>query len=226
MVASTTEKGAGGAGAGTRSAGVQHRAPVIEPRPRIAPGVVRIHRIPDHGVVVAGHAVGHEVGELGERRLRDNHRAGVTQVLRQRGVVRRHQVLERDRAARGADVGGVNVVLEGDRNAVQRSADLARLMLPIETIGLFERLRVDRDHRVQLVVVERDALQVLLDHVTRAGSAVQHRLLQFGNCRLDDGEGNGGRGRRGRRRARAHGRAGNEDCDRERFHAGIMLPIR
>ena len=45
----------------------------------------------------------------------------------------------------------------------------------VETVRLFERFRVDRDHRVELVVVEGDALQILLDQATRAGSAVERR---------------------------------------------------
>jgi hypothetical protein len=95
---------------------------------------------------------------------------------------------------------------------MERPADLAGLVFLIETIGFFERLRIDRDHRVELAVVERDALQILLDHVPRAGSTIEHRLLHLGNRRLDDAEG-------GRRR----GSAGGVACrgsDREKDDAG------
>ena len=89
--------------------------------------------------------------------LGDDDRAGVAQVLRQRRLVRRHESGERQRAAGRRHVGRVDVVLERDRDAVQRTAHFARRALAVALVGLLERARVDRDRRVQPVLVDRDA---------------------------------------------------------------------
>jgi hypothetical protein len=52
----------------------------------------------------------------------------------------------------------VKVVLHGDGNAVQRAAQLSPRALAIALLGLAQRVRVDSDHRVEFLVVERDAL--------------------------------------------------------------------
>jgi hypothetical protein len=56
---------------------------------------------------------------------------------------------------------------ERDGNAVQRAANLALRALAIERIGLVERLRIDRQRRVEAVLVHRDADQILLDQLPR-----------------------------------------------------------
>ena len=48
--------------------------------------------------------------------------------------------VERQRAAGGRHVGRVDVVLERDRNAVQRPADLALRPLAVALVGLLERV--------------------------------------------------------------------------------------
>jgi hypothetical protein len=59
-------------------------------------------------------------------------------------------------------VGGVNVVFQRDRNAVQRPADPAGRALAIERVGVLEGARVDGDSRVHAVLVQREAHEVLL----------------------------------------------------------------
>ena len=89
-------------------------------------GSYGIEREAAERVVVGGHRRGHPVGQLGHRRLGDDDRARLAEVLGQRRLVRRHQPGKRQRAAGGRHVRGVNVVLERDRDAVQRTADASR----------------------------------------------------------------------------------------------------
>jgi hypothetical protein len=43
-----------------------------------------------------------------------------------------------------------------------------------------------RDHRIELLVVERDALQVLLHELARRDASVHHGLLHVGDGGFDD----------------------------------------
>ena len=56
--------------------------------------------------------------------------------------------------------GGVDVVFERDRDAVQRAAQSSLRALAIELVGLLERVRVDGDRRVNPVLVHRQAHEV------------------------------------------------------------------
>ena len=60
-----------------------------------------------------------------ERRLADDHRAGLAQAGDLEGVARRTEVLEREAAIGGRHVEGVVVVLDGDGDAEQRPAGAA-----------------------------------------------------------------------------------------------------
>ena len=71
------------------------------------------------------------------------------------------RLLERERAARGPHERRVDVVLQRDRDPVQRSADPSLRALAIALVSELECLRIDRDRRVQLVLVGADAHQVL-----------------------------------------------------------------
>ena len=83
--------------------------------------------------------------------LAEQDRAGLAQLLRDERVLGRDRSLERQRAGGGRHpVVRVDVVLERDRDAVQRPADLAGLALGIELVGDLERLRVGLDDRPQL----------------------------------------------------------------------------
>ena len=143
---------------------------------RVAPRVARVHAVAGERVVVARHAARDPVRELGELRLGDDDRAGVAQVLRERRVVRRHEVGERERAAGGRHVGRVDVVLERDRDPVQRSADASAGALAVERVGDRERVRVHRDDGVQPVLVERDAREVLQHDLARGRALLLERL--------------------------------------------------
>ena len=110
-------------------------------------------------------------------------------------------------------VGRVDVVLERDRNAVQRSADAALRALAIERVGVGERVRVHRDRGVQLVLVGRDAGEVLLHDLVRRRAPGLHRRLHVGDAGLEDTERSGGfRRPRGRRLAGGEHDEGEKGC--------------
>jgi hypothetical protein len=137
---------------------------------------------------IALRIAGDPVGELGESRLRDDDRARGFQVLRQRGFVGRDIAGEHQRAAGRRHVGGVDVVLERDRDAVQRSAELALRALAIERVGLGERVRIDGQCGVEPIFVHRNPDQVLLDQLARGDLLLRHRLHHLRDGRLDHGE--------------------------------------
>ena len=84
---------------------------------RRARQVVRIQRL----TAVRADA-GQAEGELVQVDLAEHHGSGLAQHSHLKRVLRRHDAHERKRAAGGRHVGGVVVVLEQDRDAVQRTA--------------------------------------------------------------------------------------------------------
>ena len=173
---------------------------------RVATRVVGVEAVAAQRAVVAGHAGGGEVGQFGEDGLGEDHRAGLAQVRGERRVVGRDEALEGHRPAGGWQVGRVDVVLERDRDAVQRPAHLPGLALGVEPIGLGQRPGVHRQRRVDALFVERDALQVLLDQLSGRDPPLGHRLLHVGDAGFDHGEGRRRRGGWGRATG---GRRGN-----------------
>ncbi len=115
-----------GAGPRARAAGGERRAAVEVGLTWITPRIVRVETVAVEGVVVGRHAgwPGDPVGELGHLRLGENDGARRAQVRDQRRLVRRDEAGERQRAAGGRHVRGVDVVLERDRDAVQGTAHL------------------------------------------------------------------------------------------------------
>ena len=202
----TAATGAAGTGAASAAAG---RGAGGRRAARVAPRVVGVEPVAVQAVVVARHPRGHPVGQFRELGLGDDDGARVEEVLRERGVVGRHQAGEGQRPAGGRHEGGVDVVLERDRDAVQRPADLAGGALAIERVGLFQRLVVDGDDGVDRVFVHRDAREVLRDDLARGGASLLHRRLHLGNRGFHDRE--RGTGRFGGRRRR--GRAGGRQAD-------------
>lgn len=99
------------------------------------------------------------VRQLGEHRLRDDDGAGLAQVRRERGVVRRHEGRKGQGATRGADVRGVDVVLERDGDAVEGPAHAPGRTLTVQPVGFVQGAGVDRDDGVDAVLVGRDARQ-------------------------------------------------------------------
>ena len=101
------------------------------------------------GVVVA------DVGPLAEVGLAEHDQAGVTESAYQRCVLLGRRVGERQRAGRRGQTGGVDVVLDQHRPAVQRRAAPAGGGLAVECLGLGQRVRIDRvdgaEARVELL---------------------------------------------------------------------------
>ena len=178
-----------GAHTGARATRVHHGAPIEERLARITPRVPRIHAVAGEPRVVAGHAAGGPVGELGELCLGDDDRPGRLEVARDRGVVVRHQVGEGERPTGRRHLHRLDVVLERDRDAVQRPTNAPRSALAIERIGDRQRLRVHRDHGVEFVFVRRNAGEILLHDLTRRGALLFERGAQVGETGFDDGYG-------------------------------------
>ena len=191
----------GGADAGARTAGLQNGTAVTA---RIAPRVVGIHAVAVHGVVVRRHAGGDVIGQLGQAGLGDDDGAGVAQIPGERGFVGRDQPLEREGAARRPHVRRVDVVLQRDRDAVQRSADAPLGTLAVERVGFLQRFRVDGDGRVEQVLVLGDAREVLLHDLVRGEASRLHRRLHVGDAGLEDVEAGGFGGSAGRLLRRQH----------------------
>ena len=102
---------------------------------RRARQVVRIQNLS------AERAVGGAGGELGQVGLGDDDRAGRPQLLHQERIVGRHGAFEQHGAAGRRHVGGVEVVLQHDGNAVQRGSRPFAPALRIERTRGLERLR-------------------------------------------------------------------------------------
>ena len=60
--------------------------------------------------------------------------------------------------------------------------------LAVARVGFLERVRVHRDDRVQLVLVGRDAREVLLHDLARGDALLLHRRLHFRDRRFDHAE--------------------------------------
>src|SRR5204862_5512380 len=77
-----------------------------------------------------------EVGPLAQVRLADDTSAGLSQTLRDEGVLRGPRADERERAGRGLHaVGRADVVLDEDGDAVQRPAHAPLFALAVERVG-------------------------------------------------------------------------------------------
>jgi hypothetical protein len=85
-------------------------------------------------------------------------------------------------------VGGVDVVLERHRDAVQRAAHLTLRALAIQGIGLVERMRIHVDRGVQPILVEPEPHQILADDLARRRLAGLHGRLHIRHRRLVDAE--------------------------------------
>ena len=82
----------------------------------------------------------------------------------------------------------MDIVFERDRNAVERTAHAPLGALLVESVGLGERIGVDRDHRVYALLIKSDAQEVGLDQSTGGDTPFLHRALHFRDARLDDVE--------------------------------------
>ncbi len=75
---------------------------------------------------------------------------------RQRRLVGRDEPVERQSSPGGGEMGGVDVVLQGDGDSVQRPAYLPGGALVVKPIGLPQGRRVGGEDRVDPPLVERD----------------------------------------------------------------------
>ena len=158
---------------------------------------------------------GADVRPLAQVGLAQRDRARGAQPLHDEGVAGRARALEGERAGggRGA-VAGVDVVLDQDREAVQRAAGALRPALGVERVGDGQRVGVGLDDAAQLrpaAIEGVDAVEVGLGQRARGQLPGGHSLLEIGERGFDDVV-LGGRGqacrqpvRRHRRRSRARG---------------------
>jgi hypothetical protein len=84
---------------------------------------------------------------------------------------------------------------------MKRTADLPVATFTIARVGFVERVVVDDHHRVEGLVVHRDARQVLEQQLARGDAPLFHGGAHLRDARFDDGEAPAvrrGRVRRGR----------------------------
>ena len=138
---------------------------------RIAPWIVGIEAIACNGVVVGRHRrrrAGHPVGQFRHAGFGDDDGACIAQVLDQGGFVRRNESVEGASAPPVVGmIGGVDIVFDRDRDAVQRPANVCLGTLAVQLVGLFESVWVHGNRRVQLVFVQGDADKILRDQLSR-----------------------------------------------------------
>ena len=192
----------GGAGAGARAA----RAEVE---------VVRVQDLAAERAVAVGHAVGHEVRELGQVRLADDHRAGRAQLGHDGRVAVGNRVLERDVARRGRQAGDVEVVLDQDGDAVHRARGACRsrargraATASVSALGLVVRTALSPGPRALTAAIRSMYARV---SCTLVSCARGHLRLQLGHRRALQVAADGGGRRRRPREQQARQQAGHDD---------------
>ena len=209
-----------------RSMTVTEDGPTVETLgTRVATRIIRVEAEAGERVVVARHLVrrsGHEVRELREPGLRDDDRARIAQIPGDRRLVGRHVVRECESPAGGWKMRGLDVVLERDRNPVQGSTYHAGGAFGVERRGLSECIRIDRDRRVEPVLICRDAYQVGSHDVLRGQLTHLHPGLEIQNARLHDGEVRRSVRGRARRESRGHHEAnGRSAATRSHYRPNV-----
>ena len=176
---------------GTRASGEQGRPAVRSSGTLVAARVVRIHAEAEQGIVgsdTGRRRTGHPVGPFRHAGLGNDDRARVAKALHDRRFIRRYETLEGERAARGGHVDRLDVVLDRDRNAVQRPPVFAVRALAVERVGLLKRPRVDDHDCIELLVVGRDSRKVLQDELARCRGAARQGLLHSRDRGFHDAE--------------------------------------
>ena len=151
-----------------------------------------------------GDDAGRQLVQIG---LAEDHRARLPQLRHLERVATRREAGQRHGSTRGRQVSRLVVVLDDDRDPVQRPAGAPLPSLPVERIGLVERPRVEGDHGVQrrsLLVVGGHAGEVRGGNRPRRRTARGHVPLQVLDRSLDDLQAGAaaGRGRGGGSRLR------------------------
>ncbi len=134
---------------------------------------------------------GTEVRPFAQVGLAQDDRAGLAQALDQEGVAGGPEILQRQRTGRVDHRGGVDVVLEQDRDAVQRAAHRVVLALEIAQGRFLHGVGVDFDDRVQLrpgLVDRGDAVQVGAGEGAAVEFAALHASLQVVDVQFGVGE--------------------------------------
>ena len=127
---------------------------------------------------------GPEVGPLGQVGLADDDRAGGLQLLRDERVVGRAPG-ECPGAGCRRHAGGVDVVLDDDRNPEQRTV-VAVASRPVGRSCVRAGRRADRDHRVELRVELVDAPEIEVRQLDGVHPVRVHQLLELRDRRRVD----------------------------------------
>ena len=113
-------------------------------------------------------------------------RPGSAQALDQEGVLGGDPTLQGQRSGGGGQaIGGVDIVLEHNRQSVQRAAELTRLALGVELSGDGQSIGIDFDNRVQArpVLVDGGDAGEIDFYKTLAGQLTTSEFLDdFGNA--------------------------------------------
>ena len=133
---------------------------------------LRIARLAAASAPAARGMAGPEVGPLAQIGLAENHRSRLAQSLGDEGIARRDGAGESERAGGGHHaIGGIDVVLDENGNAVQRAARPFVAPLFVERIGDRQRVGIELDDGVDgrpALVDFVDALEILLRQGARA----------------------------------------------------------
>ncbi len=119
--------------------------------------------------------------------LGQNQGAGFLQLSRDEGVVVRSEPLQAQRAARGIHVSRIDIVLEQQGNAMQRTNHSFRFQGCVHFIGNLQRPGIDQNHGVQrrpLLVEFLDPFQIHLRQAATGQNALLHRPMDLGNRRF------------------------------------------
>jgi len=149
-----------------------------------------------------------DIGELGEVRFAEDHRAGLAQELRHRRVAIGVGVRKRQRAGGGVlGVAGCDIVLEENRDSLQRPPRAG--FAGVDRCRNCRRIRVHLAHRVEAragAIIGFDPRHVGAHQIGRRGAAGGKRALQIVDRRVLRTHGSvrgygrrcGGRGRQGK----------------------------
>ncbi len=153
-------------------------------------GVVGLAAAPAPAAGGAGRA---EVGPLAEVGLAEDDGAGLAQLPGDERVPRRLRAEQRERARRGFHlVGGGDVVLDEDRDAVQRPAHPSGVALLIHLVGDRAGVGVHLEHVIEVwpaLVKIVNALGVLVHQAAGVGAAGGHLGLEVGDGHFLEREG-------------------------------------
>jgi hypothetical protein len=80
----------------------------------------------------------------------------------------------------------MDVVLERDRDPVERTPHPAPCALDVEAVRLLHRIGIEGDHTVESALIGGDSVQIHLHQLLRVDAMRLERMLNLGNGRLDE----------------------------------------